>query len=447
MRSSWPSRFLLPLAQVVAEGGWLAVAYAALQAASGERVWLGPLELAALAWAGMAWGRRSRWRSPGAEALGLPLLALLAGAGGWLTDPEVRRLLAEGDPLAAAGAHVPGWLGAVAFWRGEVHRSADEDDAIQDRLLRWAIPGLALPWAVGQLAADGVVEREFTAAAFVGTIFFVAAAFIAMGLARLEAVRASSGSDWRSNRSWLVLVGGVGLGVTAVAVPAAVLLDVPARSLLMALVGPLQVILIGLVLLATPVILLAARVAELLAPYLPEGFGLGRIRLPDLTVDVREVTSNAPVVVFYAVVGVILALELLVVAAVFWLRWQERRRARVVLPDAFEERAIVLPEPEPPSRGAPAAPAARRQRSRDGTLGAYLRALEALERDGRWARRNDETPAAHARRAHATGLGVEGFRRLAAAYQLLSYGSRRPGHGEERRAAGRLRALRRRLRG
>ena len=36
MRSSWPVRVLLPTAQVLAEGGWLAVVYAALQAFSGD---------------------------------------------------------------------------------------------------------------------------------------------------------------------------------------------------------------------------------------------------------------------------------------------------------------------------------------------------------------------------------------------------------------------------
>ena len=46
MRSSWPVRFLLPTVQVLAEGGWLAVVYAAVQAFSGTVPRVGPIELA-----------------------------------------------------------------------------------------------------------------------------------------------------------------------------------------------------------------------------------------------------------------------------------------------------------------------------------------------------------------------------------------------------------------
>ena len=143
MRSPWPARVLLPAAQALAEGSWLAVVYAALQAATGQFPWIGPLEFGVMAGAGMAWGRRRRWRSPTAEALGLPLLALAAGAFGWLLDPVVRGDLAVGQPIAALSLHGAGWLGAIAFWRGEVHRSTEDDDVIQDRLLRWvaARPG------------------------------------------------------------------------------------------------------------------------------------------------------------------------------------------------------------------------------------------------------------------------------------------------------------------
>ncbi|HEX6129988.1 MAG TPA: hypothetical protein VF071_13290, partial [Candidatus Limnocylindria bacterium] len=240
MRSSWPSRLLLPAAQIVAEGSWLAVVYASVQALAGLPIWLGPLEMALLAWAGMSWGRRSRWRSAPAEALGLPLLALVAGAAGWLIDPQVRQALVAGDVLTALSQHPAGWLGALAFWRGEVHRSTEDDDAVQERLLRWGVPGLALPWAVGHLGSSGIVEEEFTAAAFIGTIFFVGSAFTAMGLARLEAVRATTGSDWRANRSWAALLIGTALVVTLLSIPAAALLGIPVRALLVTILGPLQ---------------------------------------------------------------------------------------------------------------------------------------------------------------------------------------------------------------
>ncbi len=285
MRSPWPARVLLPAAQALAEGSWLAVVYAALQAATGQFPWIGPLEFGVMAGAGMAWGRRKRWRSPVAEALGLPLLALVAGAFCWLLDPVVRGNLAVGQPVAALSLHGPAWLGAVAFWRGEVHRSIEDDDVIQDRLLRWVLPGLAIPWLVGHAVSSGAIEEAFTSAAFVGTVFFIGSAFTAMGLSRLEAVRAVTGSDWRSNRSWVVLVVGVAIALTLLAAPAAAFLGVPAKALLAAVVGPIQTILFVLVLLLTPVILVGALLADLVRPLLPEGFGLGQLQPPDHAVQ------------------------------------------------------------------------------------------------------------------------------------------------------------------
>ncbi|HYM52015.1 MAG TPA: DUF4129 domain-containing protein [Candidatus Dormibacteraeota bacterium] len=447
MRSSWAANRLLPTLQVVAEGSWLAVVYAALQALAGAPAWLGPIELGVMAWAGMAWGRRRRWTSPAAEALGLPLLALAAGAIGWLLAPEVRSLLADGELLAALGQHGPGWLAAIAFWRGEMHRSAEDDDALQDQLLRWGIPGLAIPWALGHGLSSGQVEADFTAAAFVGTVFFAGSAFMAMGLARLEAVRASTGSDWRSNRSWLVLVVGVAIGLTVVAIPAGAFLGVPARSLLVALLGPLQTILLLLLLLATPIILIAAGVAELIQPLLPEGFGLGDIQLPDFfTADPRQATSGVPTVVFYLIVGSLLVLELAVLALVLWVRWQERRKMRAALADPFEERSIVIPAAQPTTSPVPPPSRGKRRLRSDDPTGAYLAALDSLARDGRWARRPTETPAAHVTRARGEGMVDASLGRLASAYQLVRYGGLRLGGRETRRATPRLAALRRRLR-
>lgn len=446
MRSSWPSRYLLPAAQVLAEGSWLAVAYAALQALTGEAAWMGPLEFSLFAWAGMAWGRRQSWRSPAVEALGLPLLAVVAGMLGWIIDPGVRQALIAGEPLVALGLHAPGWVAAIAFWRGEVHRSRDDDDAIQDRLLRWAVPGLAVPWAVGHLATQGVVEREFTAAAFVGTVFFVASAFMAMGLARLEAVRATTGSDWRSNRSWLGLIVLVALGVTLVSVPAAALLQVPARSLMVALLGPLQAILLLLLVLATPVIVVAAALADIIGPLLPKSWELGGLDIPDFGVDGRQIVNAAPVVIFYVVIALILLVELVIVGLILWLRWQERKRMRVLLPDAFEERSIVIPSDGRPPRARGPAAAPRRRRTSD-PAGLYLQALDLLERDGRWRRSPEETPAAHATRVHAEGLTTPALARLAADYQLVRYGERQLPATELRRADQRLSALRRFVRG
>ena len=442
MRSPWPARVLLPAAQVLAEGSWLAVLYAALQAIGGQVAWMGPVELGVMAWAGMAWGRRSRWKTPTAEAIGLPLLALAAGAFGWVLDPAVRAALAEGQPTTALSLHGAGWVAALAFWRGEVHRSREDDDAIQDRLLRWAVPGLAVPWLVGHIVSSGTIEDDFTAAAFVGTIFFIGSAFTAMGLARLEAVRVITGSDWRSNRSWVVLVLGVALALTAVTIPASAFLGVSAKALLVAVLGPLQTFLFVLVLLATPIILLGALLADLIQPLLPEGFGLGQLTPPSAVSSQRTPTNDLPAVLFYIIIGALLAFELFVLGVMLWLRRQERRRMRAAGADPFEERAIVIPPAEP--RAAAAASPARRASAfaPDDPAGAYLAALESLKRDGRWPRREQETPAAHTSRARSEGLLSPALGRLAAAYQLVRYGARPLAPREHARTRGRLRALR-----
>jgi hypothetical protein len=442
MRSPWPVRVLLPAAQALAEGSWLAVVYAALQAATGQFPWIGPLEFGVMAGAGMAWGRRRRWRSPTAEALGLPLLALVAGAFCWLLDPVVRGDLALGLPIAALSLHGPAWLGAIAFWRGEVHRSREDDDVIQDRLLRWALPGLAIPWLVGHAVSSGAIEEAFTSAAFVGTVFFIGSAFTAMGLSRLEAVRAATGSDWRSNRSWVVLVVGIAIVLTVLSAPASAFLGVPAGALLAAVVGPIQTILFVLVLLMTPVILVGALLADLVQPLLPEGFGLGQIQPPGITFNAREATTNWPSIIFYVILGSLLVFELFVLGVMLWMRHQERRRMRAMASEAFEERSIVIP---PPGREGDAPPAPRRRTAPlplDDPAGAYLAALSSLDRDGRWARRPNETPAAHAARIRVEGMDAGAFARLVAAYQLVRYGALPLSERERRRSLPRLRTLR-----
>jgi Domain of unknown function (DUF4129) len=447
MRSSWPVRFLLPAAQVLAEGGWLAVVYAALQAFSGSIPRIGPIELALLAWMGLAWGRRKRWHSAGAEAIGLPALMLLGGTMGWLLSPEVRTLVVHGQPLDALGTHFAGWIGAIAVWRGDAHRAAEDDDRMAGQLLRWAVPGLAVPWLIGHSLTSGAAEVAFTSAAFMGTVVFIGSAFTAMGLARLEAVRTATGSDWRTNRSWLLLVLGVALSLTAIGIPAGAFLGVPASALLAVLIGPLRVIFLVLLLISTPVIVIIAALTEFVLSFLPNGIQFPRIDLQGIfAVDPGQVTSDAPTVIVFSAVIILAIIELAVLALIIYLRWQERRRYRFAPVDEFEERAIVIPPAENPP--VPIQPRRARRRPDPGDpTGAYLAALEALERDGRWPRHPTETPAGHAQRAASEGLPGTPLSRLAAAYQLVRYGERDLSPREARRGRMRLGRLREILRG
>jgi hypothetical protein len=442
MRSPWSVRVLLPAAQSLSEGSWLAVVYAALQAASGEVAYVGPLELGAMVVAGMAWGRRKRMLGTTSDALGLPLLALLAGIFGWLLDPDVRSALIDGLPATALGMHLSGWLAALAFWRGEARRNREDDAVIEHGLMRWAVPGLAVPWLVGYAVADGQLQADFAAAAFVGTIFFIGSAFTALGLARLAALRLSTGTDWRGDRSWVAMILGLSLMLTIVSVPVAAMLGIPARSLLPMVVGPLQTVLLLFVLLTAPIFLTAAFVAGLLRGLLPANIQLPEITLPFLDFERAEPTSNLPVIILGIIVAAIFLFDILFLLTLLWLGYRGRRRRLLVDPE-FEERSIVPPVAEPVEAAVPVGLRRRAWATEDDATGAYLAALEALETDGRWTRQSHESPAAHLARTRAGGLDSGAFGRLAAAYQLVRYGGRPLAERERSRSRSRLSAVRR----
>jgi hypothetical protein len=441
MRSPWSGRVLLPAAQSLSEGSWLAVVYAALQAAGGEVAYLGPLELGAVVVAGVAWGRRKRLLGTSSDALGLPLLSLVAGLLGWLLDPHVRSALIDGMPLTALSLHLSGWLAGLAFWRGESRRSPEDDAVIEHGLMRWAVPGLAVPWLVGYAVADGQLQDDFAAAAFVGTIFFIGSAFTALGLARLAALRDSTGSDWRGDRSWAAMILGLALVLTVVSVPVAAALGIPARSLLPMVVGPLQTLLLLVVLLTAPVFVAAAFVAGLLRGLLPPDLQFPEITFPFANLGRIEPTSDLPITILSIIVASIFLLDVLVLLALLWFGYRGRRRRLLVDPE-FEEREIVPPDGAPLDETPPAAPRPRGWGRADDATGAYLAALDELEADGRWTRRAQESPAAHLARARGSGLESGAFARLAAAYQLVRYGGRSLPERERSRAPSRLAAVR-----
>jgi hypothetical protein len=442
VRSSLPSR-ILPVLQSLAEGGWVAVVYAAAQALSDQPPHIGPIELAMLAGIGMAWGRRSRWRGMATEAIGLPLLALAGGALGWFLAPEVRDAVVSGNLTAALGMHLGGWLAGIAVIRGAAHDDPDDDEVAQERLLRWGIPGLAIPWLLGQAVAPAHARPLFTDAAFIGTMVFTGSAFAAMGLARLEAVRVATGSDWRRNRTWLATLGVVAVAVMVIGIPTGSLLGVPMRALVAMVYGPIRVLVIAFLVLMTPVLLLAAAVAEALHRIIPRGINLPSITLPNFSSVPVTPENVAPTVIFYALVGILIFFELLILGAIIYLRWQERRRLARALAQGFEERSIVIPDASdlPESPATPPSPPRRRRYAADDPAGAYLAALDALASDGRWPRQPDETPAVHARRIRGEGLADPSFRRLAAAYQLVRYAGRTLPPPEAGRASTRLRHL------
>lgn len=438
MRSSWSVRVLLPASQSLAEGSWLAVLYAALQAGGKEIAYLGPLELGVLVMAGTAWGHRRRWTSRPVEAVSLPLLVLLCGAFGWLLAPSVRVALSEGDLFRALSLHVPGWLAAVAFWRGEARRFRADDAVTEHWLARWAVPGLAIPWLLGYAFVDGQLQDDFAAAALIGTLFFIGSAFTALGVKRLEALRLSTGRDWRGDRSWLFMIIGMALALTVGSVPLAALLGIPVRSLLGAIVVPLQTFFLLLVLLTAPVFLAAAMVAGWLGSMVPGAV----FKLPTFNIPRGgEPGSDLLLTILSIVVAGIFVFDILGLLVLLWMVFGGKRGGDP-FDQPFEERAIVPPLDD--DDDAPPVPPARRRRvpASDDAVAAYLAALDALAIDGRWPRHANESPAAHLARIRAAGFGSGAFGRLAAAYQLVRYGGRSLPDPERRRSRPRLDSIR-----
>jgi uncharacterized protein YfiM (DUF2279 family) len=439
-----PSR-LLPVVQCLAEGGLLAVVAAAIQALFGEVPIIGPFEFAILAGIGMAWARRQRWRTPAWEAFGLPFLVIGAGTLCWILAPEVRVALAGGNVQDALGSNPGGWIGAVAVYRGSVHRAREADEEIQDNVMRVGLPVLAIAWLVGAVAARNVspgVQDAFTAVAFIGSMVFVGAGVLALGLARLAAVR----GDGPGGGSWFGFALAVALGVTVLGVPAALLLGVPLEMLVVALVAPIRVIGALFVLLLSPIILLAALFVDMAQGILPAGFGAGTIRLPTIDVGIQQPDSPIAGILFYVLFGLLVLLELGAVLLYLLWRWHDRRQLASLLSEVGEERQTVFERmPRPPRAPRPVDPTPR---DRHDPVGAYLLALEALAADDRWARRPAETPRRHLDRVGGTvgtPIGRE-LGRLAAAYQLIRYGGRRLGVHEQARSAGRLDRLERAIR-
>ena len=111
--------------------------------------------------------------------------------------------------------------------------------------------------------------------------------------------------------------------------------------------------------------------------------------------------------------------------------------------EPFEERSIVIPPSDREGQGPMVAPRRPAPLPLDDPAGAYLAALSSLERDKRWVRQPNETPAAHAGRIRAEGMESGAFGRLAAAYQLVRYGASPLTDRERGRIGPRLRTFRR----
>lgn len=438
MPSSWRADSLLTVLALVAEGAWLAVVYAAVQVVvGGQRPLIGTFELTIAAAAAALLARRGVL-DPDQRPLTFFAATVAAGVAGWLISPEARQQLAAGNLVQAIGLHPGGWLAGVAFLRG-IGRGFEVDDRAVTRLVLWGTPGLALPWIAGQLTAEPL-RGVFIEQAFVASLTFVSAGFMAAGLARLQVIGQETGVDWRENRAWLGLVVGVLAIVLAVGVPAARVLGLPIDTVARGLLGPLGTLLGYLVLV---ILIPLAWVAGLLTELL---LGLG-LRLPapagppkpgepfpfPQTYDFEQVRGGLLTVGAFWVLIILLA----VIVGRTWLRRRARRAGR----GSIEERFIRLPETHLrlalPRLGLPRR---RTMAPPHDAVSAYLAALELFD-PGTLMRREAESPQAHAQRVADRQLSL-----LAADYALARYGGRPLTRLEHLRALGRWRRLQARLR-
>ena len=429
---------LVPVLAALVEGAWIAVFDAAVAAREGTQP-LGPLPFALAAGAALFWVRHAPDRTTNYAGLaGLYVVAVL-GSG----------LLGGGPPGSegplAAFAQSSAFFGAVAVFRGSRHVDAPDDDLVVGSLLQWGFPLLALPWLYGATLA-GAARSAFVTAAFPATLLFGTAGLFALGLARLDALTASSGLDWRRNRPWLVLLVGVLLAMTVIAVPAAFLLGTPITALAGGLVGPLAIVMTpfaevgrGVIefvfFLLSPLIeFLQGLARQRAAEQQPGGIGPAGSPIPDLVGQTGEPSAAGTILV-----SIVLLVAAFAILALL-LRWGYARPTSRRVPDEpLEEREYRLPHMalHLPSLGLP-----RRAPPPSSASQAYLAFLSVLSQRPDLARAPSEPPATHAARLREAGFDDARAARLAADYQLEQYALREVTERERRRAVARWAALR-----
>lgn len=432
--------------RAIAEGGWVTVLYAALVVGIEKRLpVLGPIELALLVGGGMLLGTFARRRFDLAPSM-LIVGAFIGGALGWLASPDVRAMFLV-NPGAALGIHVSGWLGAIAALRGLIIQRGSLGAQQSESLLRSTLPGLAIVWAFGTVASPAVLRPVFVTDALWGTLAFIVAAVMGLGMARLLILQAAL-PDPRVRRMWRLLVVVIAFAVVPIAVPIAVLSGIPVSQLLIPFAGPLNTI--GWIL-TLPLQFVVAILEAIFRPLGPgvgrmldqigRAFGIGR----PAAADVQPGAAGTALGIVLGLVTIAFILFLMFLVA-HWF-WGKRRddTARPVDEEEAVEHTFVVP---PRKRPAPSRPRrATLRRSPVNAVEAYLGALAELETHAAYARGATETPGDHARRVRLGGLpGAREFGRLAAAYQLARYGQRDLSVAEDKRSVVRLQRIRRLVR-
>jgi hypothetical protein len=394
-----------------AEGGWVAVVYAALDVGLFRRsAALGLLSLVVAAGIGVLVSR-SRDRGPAANRLVGPVVIAFAALAG---------MLLEHPSTIADGLLLPGpWCLALAAWRGLRRGDANHDDVAMSDLLAHGGPVLAIFWLVGTVGGAG--RTAFVAPALVGTLVFVAAGLAAIGLARLERLELDGAADAAESGLWLRLLGLVVAGTLIAGLPVAWLVGVPLRALGAAIFGP--------------VVDALAAVGRRAGDLLPSAGAHGSVALtPAQPISPAAAASGLDFLPLWIVAGVMLV----AVVAIVRNRGRNSRfpppRPRDDPERRFELPHVTfhLPHVWPPGF------IHRHARPRTAT-DAYLAVLRLVAVEPTLARAPAETVRTHARRI-APAMGYR-LNLLAADFERERYGSGPVSPTETRRALRRARDL------
>ncbi len=433
---------LVPLGLVVvAEASWVAVVGWLVQEYALRGPVLGIPAMAVFVVVGVVAARTLAHR--GERAWPPIALGVVAAGGliGWLAAPDARAALA-GGPFVALAAHPGGWLAALAVLRGFAHSSFPLSEASIGRLLTIGVPGLAVVSLLGGLIQEPF-RREFLDLALLGSILFVATATPALAMARLGSAGRQAGFDWRRNPVWAALLIVLVAATLAVALPLSGIAGAVLEVLVAVALIPLLILgftvgfdqtgkrVLAFTAAAALLFLVLGRVAP--NPGAPADPGTGGV--PETPAG----AGDQVVVIGFGGLLLVLAMAAVLLLAAAWMRRQRPDEDDAV----FETRRI--------DRSVGPAPARRARRGwRPRTVpgdasAAYLALLGDLERHQGLRREPNETPAEHAARLRADGVGAISMDLLAADYALDRFGGVPLVPHEHRRAIERWRTLRRTL--
>jgi hypothetical protein len=432
---------LIPLAlAIVAEAAWISVVAGLLQEYALRGPALGIAAFSAFVAVGVLAARLLGARLGARWPLVALALMVVAGCIGWLASAEARTALTEVGLGHGLAVHPGGWLAGVAVLRGFAHARPAVVEQTLARLLSVGIPGMALAAFAGGMVAEPW-RGLFLAEALVAAIAFATCATLSLAMARLTAIGAASGFDWRRNPAW------VGLLVVLVAVTAA--LAVPVSSV----AGPLISLLVGLSI--GPFILIGfvigfdRRAIRILAAFVGAALVLvavltliGNAAQPAPAVGGVSAPPAAPPepgqeIAIGAALIVLAAIVATVILAKLWMR-----RVAVTEGAVAETRTIDRGDGRRPGR----ATRRRRRSTPVDAITAYVALDEDLAGQAELRRQPAETPAEHAHRLRAGGRRELAMDLLAADYALARFAGIELSPLENRRAVARWRALRVRLR-